>query len=238
MADLTPKTVGELPEASSLSDSDLFAVSAGGASKKVLFSTVKNAFGTTPISKGGTGATSAEAARNNFGLTFSGNFNSAIFNANGASGMELGLRDSNGNFFGLSILPSALSLSFSTDGGSTWQNAWSFKPPKKLWTNPSPTSSFSAQDVSVESGYDSVFIVFKLRADSTEYFTGTAIKDLPTDIGTFWTYRYVRTVTFDGTKVTFSNGFGGNYNSPIEPQTGDPSYAIPVYIFGLNGFSV
>lgn len=43
MAELAPKTINELPEASSLSDSDLFAISSGGTSKKTLWSTIKNA---------------------------------------------------------------------------------------------------------------------------------------------------------------------------------------------------
>lgn len=43
MAELTPKTINELPSASSISDSDLFAVSSSGASKKTLWSTIKDA---------------------------------------------------------------------------------------------------------------------------------------------------------------------------------------------------
>lgn len=35
MAELTPKTINELPEASYLSASDLFVISSGGASKKI-----------------------------------------------------------------------------------------------------------------------------------------------------------------------------------------------------------
>lgn len=41
MAELTPKTVNELPSASSLQDTDLFAISSGGAAKKALWSTIK-----------------------------------------------------------------------------------------------------------------------------------------------------------------------------------------------------
>lgn len=43
MANLTPKTIGEFSSASSLSDSDLFAVSSGGSSKKAAFSTLADA---------------------------------------------------------------------------------------------------------------------------------------------------------------------------------------------------
>lgn len=66
MAELTPKTVGELPEASSLSNGDLFAISSGSASKKTLWSTIKAAFASAffplSIANGGTGATTADAA--------------------------------------------------------------------------------------------------------------------------------------------------------------------------------
>ena len=42
MAELTPKTINELPSASSLSDGDLFPISSSGASKKTLWSTIKS----------------------------------------------------------------------------------------------------------------------------------------------------------------------------------------------------
>lgn len=72
MADLTPKTIGELPEATSLSVSDAFPISSGGASKKTLWSTIKAAVQALidakfPVSVqlGGTGATTAAGAREN-----------------------------------------------------------------------------------------------------------------------------------------------------------------------------
>lgn len=43
MADLTPKTIGELPSASALDGTELLAISQGGASKKALLSDIVNA---------------------------------------------------------------------------------------------------------------------------------------------------------------------------------------------------
>lgn len=71
MADLTPKTINELSELSSMTDNDIFLVSRSGASKKTLWSTIKQAIFSSPvpIDKGGTGATSATNAKNNLGLS-------------------------------------------------------------------------------------------------------------------------------------------------------------------------
>lgn len=67
MAELTPKTVNELPSASSLQDTDLFPISSGGSAKKTLWSVIKtaiaSAFFPLSIANGGTGATTAAAAR-------------------------------------------------------------------------------------------------------------------------------------------------------------------------------
>ena len=43
MADLTPKTIGELPTASTLNDADIFPLSQSSAAKKTPFSTIKDA---------------------------------------------------------------------------------------------------------------------------------------------------------------------------------------------------
>lgn len=71
MAELTPKPINELSELSSMNDSDVFYVARSGASKKTLWSTIKNAIFSSPVpvNKGGTGATSAANARNNLGLS-------------------------------------------------------------------------------------------------------------------------------------------------------------------------
>lgn len=73
MAELTPKTIGELPSASSLSGSDIFPLSSSGASKKTLWSTMLSAIRTNiasvlfplAVASGGTGATNASGARSN-----------------------------------------------------------------------------------------------------------------------------------------------------------------------------
>lgn len=47
MAELTPKTITELPELTAIPDTAAFAVSSGGASRRVLWSTIKSIiFGT------------------------------------------------------------------------------------------------------------------------------------------------------------------------------------------------
>lgn len=43
MAELTPKTISELPTASALSDGDMIPISSSGTSKKTLWSTIKSA---------------------------------------------------------------------------------------------------------------------------------------------------------------------------------------------------
>lgn len=72
MAELTAKTINELPEASSLSDSDLFVVSSSGSSKKTLLSTIKSAISSAffplSIANGGTGASTEANARANLSL--------------------------------------------------------------------------------------------------------------------------------------------------------------------------
>lgn len=44
MAELTPKTITELPELASIPDTAAFAVSSGGSSRRTLWSTIKSAF--------------------------------------------------------------------------------------------------------------------------------------------------------------------------------------------------
>lgn len=44
MANLTPKTITELPELASIPDTAAFAVSSGGSSRRTLWSTIKSAF--------------------------------------------------------------------------------------------------------------------------------------------------------------------------------------------------
>lgn len=72
MAELTGKTVSELPAAGSLADRDLFPISSSGSSKRLAWSTIKNAiisaFFPLSIARGGTGAQSASAARVSLGV--------------------------------------------------------------------------------------------------------------------------------------------------------------------------
>lgn len=83
MADLTPKTIAELTNLASLSDSDLFPVSSGGASKKVLWSAIISSL--FPVSEAGRvkiadgtliqwGATSIAADATSVGCNFAQSF--------------------------------------------------------------------------------------------------------------------------------------------------------------------
>lgn len=72
MAELTPKTINELPELTAPTDATLFACSASSASKKITWATIKNkllaALSPIGIPNGGTDATTAAGARANLGL--------------------------------------------------------------------------------------------------------------------------------------------------------------------------
>ena len=71
MADLTPKTISELPAASSVGDSDLFPVSQSSASKKVTWTVIKNAIASAffplTVARGGTEANNKTNACLNLG---------------------------------------------------------------------------------------------------------------------------------------------------------------------------
>ena len=65
MADLTPKTIGELPEATSLADANLFPVSASSASKKITWENIKKYF----VTKGNTDNTTYISSSTNQPIT-------------------------------------------------------------------------------------------------------------------------------------------------------------------------
>lgn len=101
----------------------------------------------------------------------------------------------------------------------------------ELWTNPSPTSSFSAQTVSVNlSTYSGVYITFRVTASTASYAFVYALVD-------GLTYRatcgmtgsstvLVREATVDTTGVTFTTGYSGGSAS-----TG---HLIPYKIYGIG----
>ena len=71
MADLTPKTISELPAASSVGDSDLFPISQSSASKKATWTVIKNAIASAffplSVARGGTEAANTTTANANLG---------------------------------------------------------------------------------------------------------------------------------------------------------------------------
>ena len=108
-------------------------------------------------------------------------------------------------------------------------NVYDIKP-VLLWTNASPSSSFAAQTVSVDSGYDGYIIEGKysntadghlcksyIPVGSSTHMCGST-SNLPVLSG--------RVVTATGSSVAFSTGY---YNA--QPNT---SYCIPTRIWGVK----
>ena len=106
-----------------------------------------------------------------------------------------------------------------------------------LWTNPSPTSNFSAQTVSVDlSDWSWVAIGAAVSTSGTSEIitfarngTSTTLS-LPNIGGT--QYFYKRSVTVSPTGVTFSTGYR-NTNG-----TTGAGYCIPLKIYGVPGSNV
>lgn len=100
-----------------------------------------------------------------------------------------------------------------------------------LWTNSAPTSSFSAQTLSIDmSDYNMIFVIATSRTDLDVRFTALF------NVGTY-TARLC--TTFTGTNVyttrnvnltSASLGFEGGYNG----STANNSYCIPLYIYGVR----
>ena len=107
-----------------------------------------------------------------------------------------------------------------------------------LWINPSPTSSFAAQVISLDlSNFDEVEIVTKHNADTTNQavMQKFAISDGGGVITSFqmndtW---YMRRVTLSSSGVTFAEG---RYCYMANGQNGALNgTCIPVRIYGLRG---
>lgn len=64
MANLTPKTIAELPNATTAGNNDLFAISSSGTSKSLSFSNLKSSIGLTVVSGSSTGSTVLERIQN------------------------------------------------------------------------------------------------------------------------------------------------------------------------------
>lgn len=102
-----------------------------------------------------------------------------------------------------------------------------------LWTNPSPTSSFSPQTVGLDlSNYDMLCVVLKHYTDSNTrivqfvpIFDDKAIMSYNDTSGT----RIVRQAKANSSGVTFENG--------ISNGSSNNSVAIPYQIYGIKGIN-
>ncbi len=101
-----------------------------------------------------------------------------------------------------------------------------------LWTNPNPTSSFSAQTISLDlSEYQLVFVVCKGDTTGTNYTTALAEFNTLTQIGTINGYTRFRAFTATATGVQF----GGGYKQTSYSNDGsDNSATIPYHIYGIK----
>lgn len=124
---------------------------------------------------------------------------------------------------------------FNNDWRDTdWKRVSSY--PYKLWSNPSPSSEFNAQEISLVS-YFPIFsrflVVFKMGTDLYNYITVEAIKDFGNS-----SYRASMTVssgnnpnvvyrifTLTGISINFGNGAGSSAT--------DNTKMIPVAIYGI-----
>ena len=100
-----------------------------------------------------------------------------------------------------------------------------------LWTNPAPTSNFSAQTVSLDlSGYDAVCIITKTTATSDYRYwqfglVGHSISMMNKSSTSATLAGRAAEVTTSG--ITFSNG----YNN----ATAGAANCVPWYIYGITG---
>lgn len=165
----------------------------------------------------------------------------ASTNLDGKIPSAAALKEVNNSLGGFSFKTTSGKKQVSTDGGKTWSNFSGGA--ELLWTNPSPTSAFPAQTLSIDlSNYDGVFIIS--RGWNTKFYAPVKIfipKDGKAHIclgnQTDKNYEnenigdnawYSRYVTVTNNDITFSSGYvasgASNYNNAC----------IPVEIYGTN----
>lgn len=112
-----------------------------------------------------------------------------------------------------------------------------------LWTNPNPTSAFSAQTLNVDlSGYDFVKIKYAVQIQnlSLEHciqFAYFKLDDLPKEIdavngnvclgGLLANYGFIRAIAYDNRSLKFGSGYGN--------QTVNQNWNVPFEIYGIKG---
>ena len=109
--------------------------------------------------------------------------------------------------------------------------------PTLLWTNPSPSSSFSAQTLNINlTGYDYLIFEIKGYMGDTMGFIRDTCFDVSDEFGCICgTYGFDSTTFYDSARrinvtnssIQFSDGIAGN-------GTESPAYCIPLKIYGLK----
>lgn len=102
-----------------------------------------------------------------------------------------------------------------------------------LWTNPSPTSNFNPQTISISSSVYSLFIITSYMDNSatTIVFNTIVMKDAQTYINTILgSYSYFRQVKITDSSVIFGTGYVGNGVN----QSANNGATIPYKIYGIK----
>lgn len=103
-----------------------------------------------------------------------------------------------------------------------------------LWTNSAPTSSFSAQTVSVDlTDYKIAIIVSKVTKTGAFYTTNYIVVGSTNTIVFPMDYIYFRDATVSTTGVTFGGGKRSNTYGASTP-TSDDNDIIPYQIYGVR----
>ena len=102
-----------------------------------------------------------------------------------------------------------------------------------LWTNPSPTSNFNPQTISISSSVYSLFIITSYMDNSatTIVFNTIVMKNTETYINTILgSYSYFRQVKITNNSVIFGSGYVGNGAS----HSANNGATIPYKIYGIK----
>lgn len=122
------------------------------------------------------------------------------------------------------------------DGNNIYPLAYNMGGAKMdlLWTNPSPTSSFTAQTISLDlSNYDLVLIFARRDASNYNYNINTLVNrdGMVNMIGTYSSKLCTRGVTMTDSGLEFGAGF---YATGYGTDTNDNNKNIPYKIYGIK----
>lgn len=161
------------------------------------------------IAHGGTGATTAAAARSNIGVKKCGTYNTLPV-ASGGTGKTTAT-EALAALGGVSI--------------------------KKMWSNASPASTFNNQTISLSlSGYAYVDVTYRAQNDKASEYTTRIPVGGSADGGGIGSVSVYRPTSVSTAGVTFGQGrCYASYNASSITQSGN--YGIPVAIYGIKGVS-